>query len=172
MFFLEIHLNDFLIISLIILFIAVAWLVAQLLQLKKQIAGKSVTSQETIKLKLQAYERLTLYADRAAIKNIVPRLHQQNVTARDLQLALIQELNAEYEYNVSQQIYVSPELWQAITKLKDQNTFIINQIAGNIPHNASAIDLSRTLLEFASTNNADVSKIVLDALQFEAKKFM
>jgi hypothetical protein len=172
MYFLEINLNDFLIIALVILFIAVAWLIAQLLQLKKQIGGKSFTSQETIKLKLQAYERLTLYADRAAIKNIVPRLHQQNVTARDLQLALIQELNAEYEYNVSQQIYVSPELWQAITKLKDQNTFIINQIAGNIPHNASAIDLSRTLLEFASTNNADVSKIVLDALQFEAKKFM
>jgi type III secretory pathway component EscS len=172
MYFLEINLNDFLIIALVILFIAAAWLIAQLLQLKKQIGGKSFTSQETIKLKLQAYERLTLYADRAAIKNIVPRLHQQNVTARDLQLALIQELNAEYEYNVSQQIYVSPELWQAITKLKDQNTFIINQIAGNIPHNASAIDLSRTLLEFASTNNADVSKIVLDALQFEAKKFM
>jgi hypothetical protein len=172
MFFLAITINDFLIIAVIILFVAVLWLVAQLLQLKKQIGGNSVTNQETLKLKLQAYERLTLYADRAAIKNIVPRLHQQNVTARDLQLALIQELNAEYEYNVNQQIYVSPELWQAVTKLKDQNTFIINQIAGNIPHNASAIDLSRALLEFAGTNNADVSKIVLDALQFEAKKMM
>jgi hypothetical protein len=102
----------------------------------------------------------------------VPRLHTENSTARDFQLTLMQDLNTEYEYNVSQQIYVSPELWRAITKLRDQNIFIINQIAGTLPVTSTSLDLSRAILDYASNNNAEISKIVLDAIQFEAKKIM
>jgi hypothetical protein len=73
---------------------------------------------------------------------------------------------------VSQQIYVTPELWQAITKLRDQNIFIINQIAATIPADASAMQLSKSILEYSMTPNAEINKIVLEALQFEAKKIL
>jgi hypothetical protein len=85
---------------------------------------------------------------------------------------MLDTLKNEYEYNTSQQIYVSPELWKAIIKLKDQNTFIINQIAGNIPPQAAGIELSRAILEYSMTNNAELNKIVLEAIQFEAKKIL
>ena len=32
---------------------------------------------------------------------------------------LTETLRVEYEYNASQQIYVSPEIWAAITRLKE-----------------------------------------------------
>lgn len=153
-------------------FIVIAWMLAEFNGMKTEIRNRLGINNETLKLKLQAYERLTLYAERASLKNLVPRLHSQTATARDLQLALIKELNTEYEYNVSQQIYISPEMWKAITKLRDQNIYIINQVASALPVDATSLDLSRALLEFASNANSEVSKIVLDALQFEAKKIM
>jgi len=89
-----------------------------------------------------------------------------------LQLALLETIRTEYEYNVSQQIYVGADIWKAINNLKDQNIYIINQIAANIPSQASGIELSKLLLEYASQKNADLSVYVLDALQFEAKKIL
>ncbi len=153
-------------------FIAIAWLLAEFKGMKDEIRERLGINNETIKLRLQAYERLTLYTERAALKNLVVRMHTENTSARDFQLALMQTLNSEYEYNVSQQIYVSPELWKAITKLRDQNIFIINQVAGTLPVSATSLDLSRALLDYASNTNAEISKIVLDALQYEAKKIL
>jgi hypothetical protein len=85
---------------------------------------------------------------------------------------MAQSLNSEYEYNVSQQIYVSKELWQAIIKLRDQNTFIINQIAATLPLQASSMELSRAILEYTANNNTEITKIVLEALQYEAQKIL
>ncbi len=88
------------------------------------------------------------------------------------QLTLLDTIRSEYEYNVSQQVYVSPDMWKALGNLKDQNIFIINQIAAMLQPNAAAIELSRALLQYAGNKDAELSTVVLDALQFEAKKIM
>ena len=152
--------------------IAIAWLLAEFNGMKELLKERLGLNNETIKLKLQAYERLTLYAERAGLKNLVSRLHSEDTSARQMQLELLQTLNNEYEYNISQQIYVTPELWKAVTKLRDQNIFIINQIAATLPANASAMDLSKSILEYSMTNNAEINKIVLEALQYEAQKIL
>jgi hypothetical protein len=82
----------------------------------------------------------------------------------------LQTIRSEYEHNVSQQIYVSANMWKAIGDLRDQNIFIINQLAANLPNHAKAVELSKQLLEYVANPNADLSLIVLDALQFEAKQ--
>ena len=87
-------------------------------------------------------------------------------------LTFLDNLKSEYEYNVTQQIYVSAEMWKAITKLKDQNIFVINQVAAALPVNASSMELSKALLEYSMADNADISKIVLEALQYEAQKIL
>ena len=153
-------------------FIAIAWLLAEFNGMKEAIRERLGINNETIKLKLQAYERLTLYAERAGLKNLVSRLHSEDMDARQMQLALLETLKSEYEYNVSQQIYVSPEMWKAITKLRDQNIFIINQIAATLPADAAAIELSKSLIEYTMTNNAEINKIVLEALHYESQKIL
>ncbi len=176
MYLLEINATEIQIAGTCIFLVAIAWVLVEFHSLKKELkerfANTSSTSDDTKKLKLQAYERLTLYTERSGLKNLVSRLHSENISARDLQLSLMETLNSEYEYNITQQIYVSQELWMAITKLRDQNIFIINQIAGVLPQNATSLDLSRALLEYAQANNAEMSKIVLDAIQYEAKKLL
>jgi hypothetical protein len=57
--------------------------------------------------------------------------------------------------------------------MKDQNTFIVNQLAATLPAEAPAIELSRKLIEFdAQNNNATLNKMILDALQFEVKSIL
>jgi len=172
MYLLEINTTYIQIAGTFLFFIAIAWLLAEFKGMKDEINERLGINNETIKLKLQAYERLTLYAERAGLKNLVSKLHSEDMSAREMQMALLQTLNNEYEYNVSQQIYVSPEMWKAVTKLRDQNIFIINQIAATLPDNAAAIELSKSILEYTMTNNAEINKIVLDALHYEAQKIL
>jgi hypothetical protein len=63
-------------------------------------------------------------------------------------------------------------MWKAIGNLKDQNIFIINQIAATLPSEANAIELSKRILEYVANTNAELNTIVLSALQFEAKKLL
>jgi hypothetical protein len=157
----------------ILLLGAMTWLLFEFRNMKTLFKERLGLNNETIKLRLQAYERLTLFAERAAFKNLVSRTPYSDMHVLELQLTLIQTLRSEYEYNTSQQIYVSSEMWKAIGNLRDQNIYIINQVAATLPSQEKAIELSKRLLEYASINpQAELSSIVLDALQIEAKKIL
>ena len=155
-------------------FICLAWLLAEFKGMKDEIRERTGITNEALKLRLQAYERLTMYTERAGLKNLVSRVSLETFgeSAATMHSTLIDALKSEYEYNVSQQIYVSQEVWNAITKLKDQNIYIINQVAAVLPHTAGAMDLSKHLLEYSMTKNAELNTMVLEALNYEAKKVM
>ena len=158
--------------AIFMFFIAIAWLLAEFKGMKDEIKERLGINNETLKLKLQAFERLTVFADRSSLKSLVSRTSSSGSTVVDLQLALLDTIRTEYEYNVSQQIYVSPEMWKAIGNLKDQNIFIINQIAATLPPQSNAIELSKRILEYVATTNAELSTVVLSALQIEAKRVL
>ncbi len=124
-------------------------------------------------LKLQSYERLVLLCDRIALPNLVSRMNQPGSSAKEAQLLLTQTVKQEFEHNITQQIYVSPEAWQAIRNLKEQNILIINQVASFLPQNATGSDLNRALMDLLIENpSASLHNIVSDALSFEARKLL
>ncbi len=126
-------------------------------------------------LQLQAYERLVMLAERLSMPSLVSRANQQQqgMNARQMQILLLESIKQEYEYNTTQQIYVSPVAWEAVKNLKDQNMLIINQVASAIPPDASGLDLNRQLLEFTMhSKKGTLHEIVLEALNYEAKKLM
>ncbi|RYF97128.1 MAG: hypothetical protein EOO00_00980 [Chitinophagaceae bacterium] len=124
-------------------------------------------------LQLQAYERLVMLAERISIPNLISRLNQPGMTAREMQMLLLESIKQECEYNATQQIYVSPVAWEAIKNLKEQNMLIINQVAANVLAEAPANDLNRLLLDFIMTQKKGALQgIVLEALNYEAKKIL
>jgi hypothetical protein len=157
---------------LIMTLITVGFFIMEFNKLKARFSGSKPVNNELVKLKLQALERFTLFAERASLKNLISRTPATGLRVADLQLILLETLKSEYEYNVTQQIYIDPKLWQAIGNLKDQNTYIINQIAAMLPPDANAFELSKRILEYASATDADLSGIVLNALQYEAKTLL
>ncbi len=124
-------------------------------------------------LQLQAYERLILLTDRIALPNLIQRAHQPGLSAREMQSLLTLSIRQEFEHNITQQIFVSAEAWDAIRNYKDQNTLIVNQIASYLPEVATGNDLNRQLLDLLVQNpQASLQNVVSEALSFEAKKLL
>lgn len=124
-------------------------------------------------LQLQAYERLVVLTERIALPNLVSRSNQPGLSAKEMQLLMLETIKHEFEYNASQQIYVSPVAWQAVNNLKEQNMLIINQVSQFVPADATGTDLGKKIMEVIMTQDKKaLHHIVLDALNFEARKLM
>lgn len=124
-------------------------------------------------LQLQAYERLILLTDRIALPNLIQRVHQPGLSAREMQSLLNLSIRQEFEHNITQQIYVSAEAWDALRNYKDQNMLIVNQVGSFLPVEATGNDLNRQLLDLLVQNpKASLQNIVSEALSFEAKRLL
>jgi len=160
--------------AIIFVSVSVAGVVAWLLYLQRKSAVEDGQKVEGSKmLQLQAYERLTVLADRISLANVISRVSIPEFTARDMQRAIVQTINDEFTYNVSQQIYVTAETWNAIKNLKDQNLLLVNQIAGIFPEGASGLDFNRAILEFLSSDKrGSLHEVVSEVISIEAKKLL
>src|SRR3984957_6417495 len=124
-------------------------------------------------LQLQAYERLILLADRLAPPNLIQRVNQPGLSAREMQSLLTLSIRQEFEHNITQQLYVSPEAWDAVRNYKDQNLLIVNQVGSFLPEGAGGNDLNRQLLDLLMQNpKASLQNVVSEALSYEAKKLL
>ncbi|WP_153797972.1 DUF7935 family protein [Foetidibacter luteolus] len=124
-----------------------------------------------LQLQLQAYERLTLLVDRIALPNLISRVNQAGLSAREMQLVLTKNIKDEYEYNITQQIYVSADAWTAVKNLKEQNMLVVNQFANALPPKATGLDLNKLLLEFLMNDKkGSLHEVVSEVLSYEAKR--
>lgn len=124
-------------------------------------------------MQLQAYERLTVLVDRIALPNLITRVNVSGVSASDMQTLLTRNIREEFDYNISQQIYVSPEAWKAVKNLKEQNLLVINQFANALPANATGLDLNKVLLEYLMADKkGSLHEVVSEILSFEAQKML
>ena len=124
-------------------------------------------------LQLQAYERLVMLSERIALPGLISRVNQPGLTAKEMQLLLLENIKQEYEYNMTQQIYVSPVAWEAVKNLKEQTMLIINQVAAALPPESTGNDLNRVLLDvMMKQQKGQLHAIVLEALNYEARKLL
>jgi hypothetical protein len=155
----------------------VCGIAARLMYLQRKGTAKDdktdIVDKSSKTLQLQAYERLLLLTNRMALPNVVSRVNVPEIGARDMQMLLLQAIREEFDYNITQQIYVSPAAWDAIKNLKEQNMLAVNQIAASLPANATGIDLNRRILEYVMTDQrGNLHELVAEALSFEAKKLL
>jgi hypothetical protein len=90
-----------------------------------------------------------------------------------MQFLLIESIKQEYEYNASQQIYVSEAAWNAVRSLRDQNLLMVNTIAKSLSPDATATELNRQLMEaMMQEEKAAIHTYATNILNAEAKKIM
>lgn len=161
-------------ISLIVAVIALLTSIFTLLVKSKPQAQKSADDNFLTKpLRLQAYERLVLLCERIALPNLISRVSQPGLSAREMQFLLVESIKQEYEYNATQQIYVSETAWNAVRSLRDQNLLMINSIGKSLPQEATAGDLNRRLMEaMMQEEKAAIHTFTANTLNAEAKKIM
>lgn len=127
----------------------------------------------TLQLKLQAYERMILLAERISIPRLINTMELKGMSMQEAQIQMLKKIHSEFEYNVSQQIYISAESWDAANKMKDQNILIINQIATILPADTSAVEFAKTMLDMMLKHpNSSLHGLVVDTLNQDAKNLL
>ncbi len=128
-------------------------------------AGKVMTP-----LKLTAYERLSLFLERIKPESMIIRIQTPTMTAGQLHDLYIMQVREEFEHNISQQIYVSEDLWRYIVSSKEGLLQFINTCSSKVPHNVPAIELSRIILETYSQVETSPVDMALQFLNNEVKR--
>lgn len=122
-----------------------------------------------IPLRIQAYERMALYMERITPENLVMRVIQPTWSVPQLQIELLNIIQNEYEHNMSQQVFVSDEVWILVRKAKEEVVKMINIAVSQLPQNASASDLSQKILEISGSIEKQPTHIALDFLKKEVR---
>jgi len=102
----------------------------------------------TVPLKLTAYERLALFCERISLNNLLMRLPTQDQSAASLRVGLMMAIQQEYEHNMTQQVYVSENLWQIIKLCKDDNLVVINGLYEKLSEGATAKDFANIISNY------------------------
>lgn len=107
---------------------------------------KKVSIEKTLPLRLQAYERLTLFIERINPSNLFVRLQSPGMTAAQLHQLVLAEVRTEFQHNASQQIYISDNSWMVVKKIKDETISLVSSALNNLGPDATAMDLSKVVL--------------------------
>lgn len=87
------------------------------------------TQQNTLPIRLQAYERMALFLERIAIPSLVVRIAPKSAVKNEYENLLIKNIENEFEHNLSQQIYISDDCWNIIKAAKSATIQMIRKAA-------------------------------------------
>jgi len=138
--------------------------------LKLKAGEKKDERSQLLVLRLQAHERLILFIERINPSNLFIRLHQQGISVTDLQSILLHEVRAEYQHNVSQQLYVSSAVWEVVSKLKEDTLAMINNAVKSLPSDAAGVDLSRKVLHHIASVTENPYELTLGYIKKDIQR--
>lgn len=81
----------------------------------------------SLPIRLQAYERMALFLERITPTKLLVRVSPTSSNKENYESLLIQNIDQEFEHNLSQQIYVSDECWSIITAAKNATIQLIRK---------------------------------------------
>jgi len=82
---------------------------------------------ETLPRRLQAFERMTLFLERIDPGNLLVRVKPTNENKHTYEDLLIRSIEQEFEHNLTQQVYISDECWNAIRATKNATISLIRK---------------------------------------------
>lgn len=143
-------------------------------ELRKKQAEMLRDNQEiTVRLRLQAYERLAVYVERIHPRQLVPRIYEPGMTVSALQQAIVYNIKAEFEHNLSQQIYVTKGVWDTVRGVKEQELNMVAHIASQLKADAPAKELHMRIVDYVLTVDGDLpTDTALKMINEEAKRVL
>ncbi len=119
-------------------------------------------------MRLQAYERLSLFCERISLQNLVLRLNKEGLSAAEFHIALLLAIQQEYEHNITQQVYVSEKLWTIIKMAKDDAVNFTSLVAESVNPKADARELAQALVDYLQKRPMSGPDQALVAIKKEA----
>lgn len=123
----------------------------------------------TLPIRLGAYERLSMFCERISIPALIVRMRAEGTTAAQLRMALLVGIQQEYEHNITQQVYVSDNLWKIINIARDDAQNTIDYIYQSVDPDADSKILAQALFDYLATKEILPVHKAAEAIKKEAK---
>ena len=120
----------------------------RLLQIKMD--ERAETLKVVTPIRLQAYERMALFLERISPNSLVLRCYQPGMDLKLLQGVMTKNIRDEWEHNLSQQVYLTPELWAHIREAKDEMINLVNSAAVSLPDTTDPTRLAAAVFASAA----------------------
>ena len=137
---------------------------------KQELEIRQKSIELTLPVRLQAYERMILFLERISPNNLVIRVNQPDLSAREFHQILLKEIREEYNHNVSQQVYMSIEVWNEVKTAKEDLITAINASSNELGPEASSLDLAKRLFEQMMAKSIDPIEHAINSLKVEISK--
>ena len=136
---------------------------------KTRLEIKEKNIEVALPVRLQAYERIVLFLERMSPNNLVTRLNQAEMTAKVFQQIMLREIRDEYNHNVSQQVYMSEEVWELVKNAKEDLIISINKASERMDEKNTSLDLAKQLFEEVIAKEVDPITLALHEIKDEIR---
>jgi hypothetical protein len=123
-------------------------------------------------IKLQAYERIVLFLERISMESLLLRVSTPDMTTSQLQSALLTTIRSEFEHNLSQQIYMSPQAWEVVNNARSNTIKIINSEAEKLKGKMPGIEFSKQLLTRVMELDREPTRVAVDFIKGEVARMI
>ena len=157
------------VIRLLVIFCGAFFLLWYYLRHSRQVVPAPAANEDRkviLPLRLQACERFVLFLERIHPSNLLLRLNSPDITALQLQSLLVRTIREEFEYNLSQQLYISDNSWQLVRNAKEETISMINQAFARTGEQAHSSELVKMVFEIS----VSTGKLPVDVALEEIKK--
>ena len=121
-------------------------------------------------VKLRAYERLTLLLERTKPATMLLNKVEPDMNCLDLHRILLNDIRREFEHNVSQQIYISNEVWELIKNAHENMLQLVNICASQCREDEPATKLAEMIIQIYNNKEETALATAEQALKEEVKR--
>ena len=122
-------------------------------------------------VRLRAYERLMLVLERTSPSQIILQTIKPGMTNLELQQQLLHNVREEFGHNLSQQIYVSNELWTAIVSARESLIQLVNICSSQLQAGNNASELAERIIQLFAQSEETPTEIAKNLLKQEIRTF-
>lgn len=115
--------------------------------------------------RVQAYERLTLFLERLKPSNLVQKFDPA-LEPHEYIFLLEKTINEEFDYNASQQLYLTQDSWKRVVNCKTGTLHLIHKTYENLSENSTLADF-KTVFLMNYMNEADYISETIEVLRKE-----
>lgn len=108
---------------------------------------KKDRNKDSLPLRLQAIERMVLFMERISPDNLLPRLHRSGISSGQLHSELLATIRAEFEHNMTQQVYLSDHTWATVKDAREEIVKLINMALTEVGQQATGVHLSSKIFD-------------------------
>ena len=139
-------------------------------ELRRKYRLMQQSQQQALPLRLQAYERLSLFLERISPANLLIRISPLNDDKNQYENLLINMIDQEFEHNLTQQIYITNEAWTIIRTAKNATIQIIRKT--NMSERVTNADKLREAILNDLLENQPPSSVALNYIKNEVAAFL